>query len=127
MHGREILHRDIKLSNILLKKQGDFQTSVLSDFGLAIDLAKERPDGQRVGTQVYWSPELKLGGSSKQSDIWACGIAYYRMLTGRYPTKGNRSSVDYSTIPFDVAYVIKECLRLYPNDRPSAVHLLQTL
>ena len=129
MHSSNILHRDIKLQNILLKKEGDFRTSVLADFGLAINLDKEpQVRGQRVGTREYWSPEFIRKGSSKQSDVWACGTAYYKMLTGRYPTKdANFSSTADSTITTEAAFVIEQCLRLKPRDRPLAVHLLRTL
>ena len=98
---------------------------------MAIDLQKERPvRGQHVGTFVYCSPELDRGRdvTTKQSDIWACGTAYYKMLTGQYPSKdANNPSVDYSMVPADAVCVIKKCLQWDPKDRPSAGDLLRDI
>ena len=130
LDSRNILHRDIKLSNMLLKEAGDFSTTVLGDFGLAIDLNTEKPVyGQQVGTAVYFSPELddKRGVTSKQSDIWACGVAYYRMLTGGYPSKGRDMCVNYSNMQYDDERVIRQCLHWDRNARPSAARLLDDL
>ena len=101
---------------------------MLSDFGLAININEERQvRGQSVGTRVYWSPELQREGSSQQSDIWACGTAYYKMLTGRYPTKDAHFSCVADSTNTTEANFVKQCLRLNPCDRPSAFNLLQKL
>jgi serine/threonine-protein kinase len=89
-HGQGIIHRDIKPDNIFLvdvKGGGDF-VKVL-DFSVA---KLDAPDAQQTragtvfGTPAYMSPEQARGVKlTPQSDIYACGIVAYEMLTGKPP------------------------------------------
>lgn len=63
MHDNSILHRDIKLENIVLVKRRDAGTSIsqrleikLIDFGISIDLTNARAEGNPMGTLLYMSP-----------------------------------------------------------------------
>lgn len=85
-HARDILHRDVKPSNILLARDG---TPVLADFGLAKmmgSVARLTQTGTAVGTPEYMAPEQ---GASEEvgpaADHYALAVIAYEMLTGRVP------------------------------------------
>ena len=83
-HRSGIIHRDIKLQNIML-----FHSQVqIIDFGFAIECGQELDD--YIGTPAYLSPEIIEKGqyNGYKSDVWALGICLYVMINGFYPFKG---------------------------------------
>lgn len=85
LHGQKVIHRDIKLANLLLN---DKMQVKLADFGLACKLEY---DGERkstiCGTPNYIAPEIISGasGHSFEVDIWSLGVLAFTMLVGRPP------------------------------------------
>lgn len=81
LHSNKILHRDLKLGNILLV---DDDTIKICDFGLAVqlkDLTEERDT--LCGTPNYISPEiLNRTPYSIKVDYWAFGCILYALATG---------------------------------------------
>jgi serine/threonine protein kinase len=84
-HTHNVVHRDVKPSNVLLRPDG---YAYLVDFGLAkaltgaISLTNE---GAMIGTPEYMAPEQSNGESDYRSDIYSLGVILYQMLTGRVP------------------------------------------
>jgi serine/threonine protein kinase len=93
IHRRNIVHKDIKPENIFLNRSPDGAVKVkLTGFGLASRLSRERQAGGRpeviTGTLAYMAPE-QTGRMNRsvdfRSDLYALGVTFYQMLTGRLP------------------------------------------
>ena len=86
-HKSNIIHRDIKPQNILVKADG---TVIITDFGIALaQNALHLTQKEMVMGSVHLAPELARGETATyQSDIYALGIVFYELLTGRVPHRG---------------------------------------
>lgn len=90
LHGRGIVHRDVKPSNVLFAADG---TAALSDFGLAraVDSTRLTLDGQLLGTPHYLAPELIEGHeATPASDLYALGCVLYECVAGTPPFAAHR-------------------------------------
>jgi len=90
-HLNQIVHRDIKPSNILITDSGD---PMLSDFGIAkiLDVQEHTQltsTGTGVGTPDYMAPEQWMGKVVPQTDIYALGIVFYELVTGKLPFRAD--------------------------------------
>jgi serine/threonine-protein kinase len=86
-HGRRIVHRDVKPSNVLLV-DGDGISVRLLDFGLArLEEAETLTAvGDVPGTLAYISPERLAGKpSGPEADVWAVGVVLWEALAGVHP------------------------------------------
>ncbi|ABP00752.1 predicted protein, partial [Ostreococcus lucimarinus CCE9901] len=106
MHARDIVHRDLKLENILLSDDGDRPTVKLIDFGLA----RFKPEGQTMrtvcGSPLYIAPEILELETSKDEnefyspacDMWSVGVILFALLSGYSPFDHEDESVLYQNI-----------------------------
>jgi len=78
----QIMHRDVKPSNILVNSRGEIK---ICDFGVSGQLIDSMANSF-VGTRSYMSPERLQGNHyTVQSDIWSLGLSLVEMAIGRYP------------------------------------------
>ena len=140
VHWVGILHGDLKPQNIMLGPGGVVK---LLDFGVAHEMAQlVGPDTFRPGTLAYMSPEQLLGDAlGPASDIYALGVVFYEMLTGRLPHAGTtvaelrmqrllRPPIPVNWLrppcPRELAEVVARALHPEPAQRwPSAVAFAQ--
>jgi predicted ATPase/tRNA A-37 threonylcarbamoyl transferase component Bud32 len=91
-HAQGIVHRDFKSSNVLLVPDGTAERVVVTDFGIARALERERSRDPEMtaegllGTPGYMAPEQVLGGHvTPATDIYALGVVLFEMLSGELP------------------------------------------
>lgn len=87
-HHFEIVHRDIKPQNILMRDDGVVK---VTDFGIATATTATTitHTNSVLGSVHYLSPEQARGGiANKKSDIYSLGIVMFELLTGRPPFSG---------------------------------------
>ncbi|WP_304685031.1 Stk1 family PASTA domain-containing Ser/Thr kinase [Ileibacterium valens] len=88
-HHHQIIHRDIKPQNILVKSDG---TLKITDFGIAIanGSVSLTHNNAVMGSAHYLSPESAQGMMPDEKvDIYSMGIVFYELLTGQVPFRGN--------------------------------------
>ncbi|CAD7700435.1 unnamed protein product [Ostreobium quekettii] len=91
LHKKNVIHRDVKLENILLAFPDDLRNVKLTDFGLS--KVCQNVTGTRVGTPEYAAPDMYQSGDNRQFygksvDMWAAGVTLYCMLAGKQPFRG---------------------------------------
>ncbi|MCB9678027.1 MAG: protein kinase [Alphaproteobacteria bacterium] len=131
VHGKGVVHRDLKPPNVML---GEFGEVVVVDFGLAVEVGE--PGGRIVGTPRYMSPEAALGRPpTPATDVWSLGIVLYELLSGgrAYPGHGVEAlqqvrERDPAPLPDDIpaelrAIVAKACTRDVGARYPDAAAL----
>jgi Tol biopolymer transport system component len=150
-HGRGLVHRDVKPSNVMVTSHGHVK---LLDFGIARedvastpgDKTHTSPEAQRssAGTPHYMAPEQAAGQPvTARADLFSTGVVLFECLTGRLPFAG-ASPYDYvrhlltddprpldrlaPSAPHDLVLLIERCLEKAPADRPaSALDVLTEL
>jgi serine/threonine protein kinase len=111
-HDLGIVHRDIKPENILVNKDS---MAFITDFGIATssDLVRRR---ELAGTPDYMAPEqLRMERVTPASDLYSCGVLFYRMLTGSLPYEAR-------TLP----EILDAHLRATPNAIPEELAVSAT-
>ncbi|KAH0476160.1 MAG: hypothetical protein KVP17_004379 [Porospora cf. gigantea B] len=99
IHMSKMIHRDVKLDNIMLHDQRRRVKIIdvdMSMFTNRTDGPHGRWDTQAVvGTREYMAPECHLANYSRRSDLWACGVVLFIMVDGHFPfnTKGEKEEV----------------------------------
>jgi YVTN family beta-propeller protein len=89
-HRRDLVHRDVKPSNVLLDHAGGREHVYLADFGLTQSATDDRPtEGHLMGTVDYVAPEQIRGDPiDGRADVYALGCLLFECLTGRLPYAG---------------------------------------
>ncbi|KWU46227.1 Pkinase-domain-containing protein [Rhodotorula sp. JG-1b] len=138
MHANSVIHRDLKLGNLMLDQNMNLR---VGDFGLA---ALVKFPGERkktiCGTPNYIAPEIlfdQQGGHSFEVDIWSIGVILYTLLIGRPPFQTKDVKAIYKkirdnsyTFPEDHSLSIEAVdliswiLRPNPTERPTLSEIL---
>lgn len=129
IHGKGIVHLDVKPENILIFKDGQV---VLADFGSARRIGSTTHEG----TPRYFSPEQAAGDRpvGPQSDIYSLAIVAYEMLTGQLPFSGMdivlvRQHLEEAPLPLrqanahlsrDLEKIVGAALSKDPRQRPAS-------
>lgn len=133
LHGEKIVHRDLKLENILIDAEKHIK---LIDFGFSTFVRSDKKLAFTCGTPPYMSPELALKKdySGPAADVWALGVILFIMLTGKLPFYGDfeddlyrRISLGKFKFPEDCTAskeaksLVKKMLKIDVNKRIKAV------
>lgn len=132
VHERDILHQDLKPTNLLIDLQGRLQ---ITDFGISSSIGETgRAQG---GTPAYMAPELFAGRPANvRSDIYSLGLVLYEVATGKplFTARKVRDLLkaerrpealsvgrDLDHIDPGMAEMIVRCLQPNPEKRPQSV------
>lgn len=133
IHHKNILHRDLKTSNIFLTR--DFNVKI-GDFGVSKKLSNTKFAKTVIGTPYYLSPEIwEEKPYNKKSDIWALGCILYELCTFMHPFDAtnpvalcNNILKENPEIPKDLnnnfRNLIEKTLQKKMEDRPSCKTIL---
>ena len=114
-HEKGIVHRDLKLENILFASENPDSPIKIIDFGFSVLLGKNELNKDKnnnndlkkygfkrmkskVGTLYYISPEIIKGSYDEKCDIWACGVILFILLCGYPPFNGSSDKEVYNII-----------------------------
>ncbi len=88
LHSHNIVHRDLKLDNILIEEST--RMVKLIDFGFSVVVGNGVKLKVFCGTPSYMAPEIvrKHEYDGKPVDIWALGVLLFVLLTGTFPFRG---------------------------------------
>ena len=137
-HGRGLVHRDVKPSNLMLCERGGIlDTLKVLDFGLVREVTESHGDQDATlsGTPLYLAPEAILDGdgATPRSDVYALGATAYYLLTGSPPFPGTDIveilSDHLATEPpplvcedEKLAALVMRCMSKDPQERPADAH-----
>jgi hypothetical protein len=121
LHTSQVIHRDLKTSNILLTGEG---VAKISDVGLAKIMTAADPGSwdKLCGTFSYAAPELILGVRCTEAiDIYSFGVVLWEICTHEMPIRGQlRDVLVPEEAPPEISRLIDECLQPNPAKRPKA-------
>ena len=137
LHDLNILHRDIKSSNVFLFGDG---TAKLGDLNVCKILSKDNLGKTQAGTPCYAAPEVWMEKPyGLKSDIWSLGCVLYEMVTLKCPFSSNNlvelynkiliSDFKLNKIPkefsSDLSYIIEHMIKFEPDKRISCDQILE--
>ncbi|WP_414569852.1 protein kinase domain-containing protein [Nostoc sp. CCY 9925] len=125
-HANNIIHRDIKLSNILVIDDNKNLRFVLVDFGIS-RMAEGIQTVKRIaGTYYYMAPEQLRGRPCEQSDLWALGVCAYTLLTGIKPFEAKLEEELSHKILFSIPQAPSEIIETIEPELENIIfHLLE--
>lgn len=113
-HSKGILHRDIKLDNILLSAHGEVK---ICDFGVSKIIRRGEIMTEQCGTPAYIAPEIlkDQGYEGFGVDIWSSGVVLYAMLYGIVPFRANNMN-ELQKMIIKADYKLQDCISKEARD-----------
>jgi len=148
LHDLDIVHSDLKPSNVMIKRTELGYTTKLIDFDSSYVVGSPPPPEDIVGTMNYYSPELvryiqdaaAAGELTQASDIFALGLIYAEYLIGAPPDfgpgqknaaiavlNGTTLKLPSASAPASVVALVERMLLLEPAARPTVTEVHATL
>jgi len=139
-HANNVVHRDLKLENILFESDRRDSELKLIDFGLSQCYKPKEVMRKYVGTSYYVAPEVIDGCYDAKCDVWSIGVIAYMLLSGVPPFYGTTDSETlisikqgnwafdeylFANVSADAKSFIKQCLSKKAFWRPSAASALK--
>ena len=134
LHQKKIIHRDIKLNNVLVSYDENEIIVKLGDFGTDIENKSESNLHDIIGTPYFMAPEMLSGTVVEQSDVWSIGAMLYTLLCGEPPFSGKHYDLVFKIINNDVTFkeghnqedqaILSKMLTKNPNERIQLTDLL---
>jgi len=137
-HHHGVVHRDIKLDNLIYENEGEDAELKLIDFGFACEIAPGREAmWDQLGTPSYMAPELWSNEPEYDSsvDMWAIGVVTYMLLSGKRPFHHDNKrekarmirhdplkfpDAEWGRVSDDAKDFCKQLMQKHPKDRLSA-------
>src|SRR5664279_1820915 len=119
-HRAGVVHRDVKPSNIMVQRAGLVK---IMDFGIAritrdAEATRLTQEGYLLGTLIYMAPEQFAGSEiDALCDIFAYGVVYYELITGRHPFE----APDSRALMYKISFEDPPPIRDFVPDCPPAL------
>jgi serine/threonine protein kinase len=140
-HARDLVHRDVKPSNVLVETESG--RAFVADFGVSAALSPTHTDetkltetGVMIGTPPFMSPEQAAGKQlTPKSDVYSLGVLAYQLVTLQLPYQANSpmgwAAAHMHDMPTPtgecrpelspaIAHLVDRCLAKSPAERPAA-------
>ena len=140
IHGKGLVHRNIKPENLLLDRNHPEAIVKLIDFGTSVFMAKQK-QRRGGGAVLYAAPEVfEKSGYDEKCDVWSCGVVLYVMLCGKPPFYGktdqevlsqvktgkySTSGPEWAVVSLSAIQLIDKMLEKKPKKRISAQDALK--
>ncbi|CAD8175812.1 unnamed protein product [Paramecium octaurelia] len=138
-HERKIIHRDLKLENILLETKSANSNIKVIDFGTSRKVQEDEKLKLKIGTLYYMAPEVFQGQYDLKVDVWSVGVILYILLCGYPPFNGDDTTIkkkiqkgtfefndtEWRSISQEAKDLITKMLKFDPQQRITAQQALQ--